>query len=103
MYDGATGARVERGQTVWRAGAGDRWALGLYGGYEHVIGRFGAIVQPGYILARGFDTPESARFYQRYGWRYHVTERFWSSVSVRAKQGRKADALEFGVGYRVRR
>jgi hypothetical protein len=103
MYDGATGAHLERGQRVWRAGAGDRWSLALYGGYEHVIGRFGAIVQPGYILARGFENPESSRFYQRYGWRYHVTERFWSSVSVRAKEGRKADALEFGAGYRVRR
>jgi hypothetical protein len=103
MYDGATGALLEGGERVWRAGAGDRWALALYGGYEHVIGRFGAIVQPGYIVARGFENDASSRFYQRYGWRYHITERFWSSVWVRAKEGRKADALEFGAGYRVRR
>jgi hypothetical protein len=102
-YDGSTGARLESGQPARRAGPGDRWALALYGGYEHVIGRFGAILQPGYILTRGFENPESSRFYQRFGWRYHVTERFWSSVSIRAKAGRKADALEFGVGYRVRR
>lgn len=102
-YDGSTGARIDGDNTVVRAGAGERWALGIYGGYEHVIGKFGAILQPGYIVARGFDRPNSSRFYQRYGWRYHVTESFWSSVSIRAVEGRIADALEFGAGYRMRR
>jgi Lipid A 3-O-deacylase (PagL) len=98
-YDGSTGARIDGGKIV-RAGAAERWALGLYGGYEHVIGRFGAILQPGFVVARGYEGAGSSRFYQRYGWRYHINDHFWSSVSIRAIDGRIADALEFGAGYR---
>jgi len=102
VYDGSTGARVEGANALARASAGQRCALGIYAGYEHVIGKFGATLQPGYIVARGFERA-TGRFYQRYGWRYHASDRFWSSVSIRAIDGRIADALEFGAGYRIRR
>ena len=100
-YDGSTGARLDEADTPWRANAGQRWSLGTYGGYEHVIGRFGAIAQAGYYVARGFDNPTKPRAYQRLGWRYRVTDRLWSTVGIRMTRGRKADALEFGAGYRM--
>jgi urease beta subunit len=104
-YDGATGARVDvvDGDAVrWRPGIGQRLAIGLYGGYEHVIARFGALVQAGYNVARGFEDPSSARFYMRYGWRYQLNDRFFGLFAIRSLEGRKADFLEFGGGYKVR-
>ena len=100
-YDGSTGARLDEADTRWRPNAGERWSLGTYGGYEHIIGRFGAIAQVGYFVARGFDNSTKPRLYQRLGWRYKVTDRLWSTVGIRMTKGRRADALEFGAGYRM--
>jgi Lipid A 3-O-deacylase (PagL) len=104
-YDGATGARVgmvEGNAVQWRPGAGQRLAIGFYGGYEHVIDRFGALVQAGYDVVRGFEDPGRPQFYMRYGWRYHVNDRLWGLFAIRSIEGRRADFLEFGAGYRMR-
>ena len=104
-YDGARGARIDivnGDQVPWRPSAGQRLSLGVYGGYEHVINRFGALVQAGYDVARGFDEPTRPRFYMRYGWRYYLGQRFWGLFAIRSIQGRKADFLEFGAGYKLR-
>jgi len=103
-YDGSSDARADafNADLVRQGTLGDRLAFGLYGGYEHIIGRFGAIVQAGVKVVNGSDNPDAARLYERYGWRYHFNDRLWGSFSVRAINDRKADALEFGVGYRSR-
>jgi hypothetical protein len=77
------------------------WALGVFGGYEHIIGRFSAFLHVGYEVARGLDDPDVSRVYQRLGWRYQVTDRIFATFAVRATEIRKADALEVGVGYRL--
>jgi hypothetical protein len=102
-YDGSAGARIDGADKEWRAGAGQRWGVGMYGGYEHVIGRFSALMQVGETVVRGFAKPNSSRLYTRYGWRFQITERMWSSLSIRAHGFRRANVLEFGVGYRLRR
>lgn len=100
-YDGSTGVRLDDADRRWRANPAQRWSLGTYGGYEHIIGRFGAIAQVGYYVARGFDNSTKPRLYERLGWRYRVTGRLWSTVAIRTTGGRRADALEFGAGYRM--
>jgi hypothetical protein len=100
-YDGSKGARLDADNQEVRADVGQRWALGLYGGYEHLIGRLSALVQMGSIVARGFDDPETPRLYARYGWRFQINDRYWATFSIRARDGRDADALEFGGGYRI--
>jgi hypothetical protein len=103
-YDGSTGAILDPLQSdrlQWRPDFSRRLALGFYGGYEHIIGRFGAIVQFGYTVARGFDAVERPRAYQRYGWRYHINDRLFGTFSIRSIEGRKADFLEIGAGYRM--
>jgi len=85
-----------------RADSG-RWQTGVYGGYEHLIGRMGAFVDLGYTVGRApADDKSFPRFYQRFGWRYHMNDRLWSTVAVRSIDGHKADFLEVGLGYRVR-
>ena len=71
-YDGAAGARVDvvDGRTIEsRAPADRRGAVGVFGGYEHVMARLSVLLQLGYAAWRGFDDPEVPRFYQRYGMR----------------------------------
>lgn len=103
-YDGATGARVEAiagRQIDLRAPRDQRYGAGVYGGYEHVIARFGILAQFGYTAWRGFDDEEVPRFYQRYATRFYLSPRFWGSFAVRSMKFRKANNLEIGAGYRV--
>ena len=86
-YDGSTGAG---------------WALGFYGGYEHVVGRFSAIAQLGYRAVRGFNDPDVPRLYQKFGCRYYVNDRVFLTFTSRVIALRNADGLELGVGYRLR-
>src|SRR5262249_52536298 len=104
-YDGATGAKghLANGALVrWRADAAERWSAGLYGGYEHVIGRGGVFVHLGYNVARGFEDDASPpRLYQRFGWRYHFNDRLWGTVAIRSVKGHKAGFLQVGAGDRI--
>jgi hypothetical protein len=78
-YDGSASAPlnvVDAANLQRRGGAWERMAVGLYGGYEHVIGRFSALVQLGYNVADGVKDPDRSNFYQRYGWRYHFNDRY---------------------------
>jgi hypothetical protein len=77
------------------------WALGLYGGYEHIIGRFSAFLHLGYAVARGLDDPDAPRGYQRFGWRFQLTDRVFATFTVRATEIRRADALQVGMGVRL--
>lgn len=101
-YDGATGVRIDGADQTWRANGADRLALGFYGGYEHVVGRFGAIVEVGDNVVRGFGDTSASKLYERFGWRYHINDRYWTCIFVRAVDGRRADALQFGFGYRMK-
>src|SRR5262249_4443282 len=75
MSDGSTGVYLDDEDREIRGAAGERLTLGLYGGYEHVIGRVSAIVQAGDIVARGLTKPAGdRRLYSRYGWRYQVSD-----------------------------
>ncbi len=89
------------GAPIASAASVQPWSLGVYGGYEHIIGRFSAFMDVGYVVARGTDTDEISRLYERYGWRYQLGDRVFSTFGVRAINGRKADALEVGLGYRL--
>ena len=80
--------------------AAGRLAVAPYAGYEHVIGRFGAIVQVGYKVVNNSDEPDAARLYERYGWRYHFNDHYWSEFAIRGN-GHRADFLEVGAGYRT--
>jgi hypothetical protein len=77
-------------------------SVGTYAGYEHIIGRFSALLHAGYVVARGIEAPDTPRFYQRYGLRYQLSRRAFTTLAVRAVEGRKADALQIGGGYRLR-
>jgi lipid A 3-O-deacylase PagL len=101
IYDGSSDARGDAlNASLVRQGAfGHRLAVGVYGGYEHVIGRFGAIVQAGYKVFNGSENPNAPSLYERYGWRFRFNDRMWGTFAVRAVASRKADALEFGLGY----
>jgi hypothetical protein len=104
-YDGAAGARVDvvNGREIdSRAPADQRFATGVYGGYEHVMARLSVLLHLGYTLSRGVEDENVPRFYQRYGARFQFSDHLWGTFAVRSVKGRKADFMELGLGYRVR-
>jgi hypothetical protein len=88
---------------IYDGAAQNRTALGLYGGYEHVIARFSIVAQLGSMLGRGLNRPGEGNFYQRMGIRLNATDRLWTTFAVRSVEFKSASALEFGFGYRWRR
>jgi len=100
-YDGSTGVHRDGADTERRARTSQRWALGVYMGYAHVIGRFSPFAQIGDYVVREFNTPDSTRLYTRYGWRYHFNDRVYSSLAIRTHGLWKANVLELGVGFRI--
>ena len=104
-YDGAAGARVDvvNGREIEsRAPADQRFAVGVYGGYEHVMARLSVLLHLGYTVSRGVEDENVPRFYQRYGARFRFSEHLWGTFAVRSVKGRKANFMELGLGYRVR-
>lgn len=111
-YDGATaatGTTIDGAIVHSRADAGERWRVGVYGGYEHVIARFGAFIHLGYGLGADRNAVRSiengageSRFFQRFGWRYRITDRLWGMMALRSISGQLvADYVELGAGYRL--
>lgn len=101
-YDGAAGARVDPSTgTLVAAGPGERWALGVYGSYEHIIARFSLIAQLGYTIARRFDQPGSLPLFERYAWQYHFTDRLSGIVGMRLIDVFNATQVEIGAVYRI--
>jgi lipid A 3-O-deacylase PagL len=77
-------------------------SVGVFGGYEHIIARFSVFVQAGYSATRRFDErSDLSRVYERFGWRFNMSDRLWGTVAVRAIEMNKADFLEVGFGYRI--
>jgi hypothetical protein len=103
MYDGSTGTALGADGHMWRAASPQPLSVGAYGGYEHIIGRFSAFADAGILLARTSDGADRSPFYQRYGWRYQFNDRMFTTLAIRAVGGKKADAFELGVGYRLHR
>jgi len=103
MYDGSTGVYLDDEDHQLRGATGQRLTLGVYGGYEQVIGRVSAIIQAGDIVARGLTKPAGdRRLYSRYGWRFQVSDGVWTTLAIRATGMWQANALEVGIGYRLR-
>ena len=100
MYDGSTGVALDAGGRMTRAESTERWAFGTYVGYEHLVGRFSVLLDTGYVVARTWNDPDSPRFYERYGLSYQLNDHMFTTLSIRATGGKKADALVVGAGYR---
>jgi hypothetical protein len=102
-YDGAAGARVDvvNGREIEsRAPADRRMAVGVYGGYEHLLVRLSVLLDVGYTVYHGIENPDVPRVYERYGARFRLSDRLWTTFAVRTVKGRKANFMELGLGYR---
>jgi hypothetical protein len=100
-YDGSIGIRTNPADVLWRAQPSERWALGGYGGYEPLVGRFGAFVHLGYKLAQGFDEPGAPRFISGLAGGIASTIASSARFSVRAVEDARRTRLkpEPDIGY----
>ena len=101
-YDGSVGAITSVAIPLARERPDGPWALGVYSGYEHIIGRFSAFLHLGYNVVRGLDNPDVSRRLSAV-WLALSDQRSHLQLRCRSREGiRRADALEVGAGYRLR-
>jgi len=97
MYDDSANADLDD------ALSSDKMAFGLFGGYEHLIGRFSIPFSVGYYVARGREDDRIPALYQKIGLKYHVTDRLFVGLKTRFYDFSKADFVEWTLGYDFRR
>ena len=104
-YDESANARIEfveehlRGQPL---SSSKNSAIGIYGGYEHVVGRFSVPIQIGYYVWHGHDDNRTPKLYQRLGLRYRLSPHIFVGFSVRFldlwNRRARSDFIECTVG-----
>ncbi|MEL7003141.1 MAG: acyloxyacyl hydrolase, partial [Bacteroidota bacterium] len=72
--------------------------LALTLGSELLLGELSLILQGGIYLYK--PQPYYANWYQRYGFKYNVTNFSFAQVTLKA-HSRTADMMEFGIGFRI--
>lgn len=72
--------------------------IGVFGGYEMRLSKLALEGQIGYYVYAPF-APDAA-LYQRVGAKYYITDRIFSSVSLKTHMA-KAEALELSLGVRL--
>ena len=95
IYDGSANAGLSEEPT-----SSDKTAVGLFGGYEHAIGRFSIPVQVGYYVWRGRDDERLPSFYQKLGFQYDLTSRIFAGMNVRFYDFSRADFFTWTIGFR---
>lgn len=71
--------------------------VGVFIGHDLHIHKFSIVTQLGYYVYYPYDF--EGRVYQRIGLKYFITKNIFGVVSLKA-HGAKAEAVEFGIGYR---
>jgi len=79
------------------SGDEDYKRVGLFVGHDLHINRFSVVFQLGYYVYYPYDF--EGRFYQRLGLKYFVTDKIFGVISLKTHVA-KAEAVEFGIGYR---
>ncbi|SNR74120.1 acyloxyacyl hydrolase [Dokdonia pacifica] len=72
--------------------------VGLFIGHELRFGRVAFVSQLGYYVYYPYDF--EGRIYERIGLKRYFGDHFFGAVTVKA-HGSKAEAVEFGIGYRL--
>lgn len=110
-YDGNnnTSVTVQNGAFIIDEGPlAGRINLSAFASYELVIDRFSIVFQPGiYILNKPKDYISLMAYeirpsiYERLGIKYHINEKLFSQVNVRAYYFHHADFIEWSLGYKL--
>jgi hypothetical protein len=97
LYDGTLGAWADSSllDNKWNFAK-----LALVAGHELSIGKAAIITHIGYAFYQPVDI--FSPLYQRYGLRYYVLENIAISAAMNAQLG-KADFVEFGLTYRIKK
>ncbi len=79
------------------SGDEDYKRVGLFIGHDLHINKFSVVTQLGYYIYYPYDF--EGRIYQRIGLKYFFSKKLFGVISLKA-HGAKAEAVEFGIGYR---
>ena len=75
----------------------ERQRIGVFVGHELSQNNFSFVSQIGYYIYSPFKYV--SKVYERFGFKYKLSEHLFSEISMKVNLFR-AEALEFGIGYR---
>ncbi len=79
------------------SGDEDYKRVGLFFGHDLHINKFAVVTQLGYYVYYPYDF--EGRIYQRIGLKYFINKKLFAVITLK-NHGAKAEAIEFGMGYR---
>jgi len=80
------------------SGDEDYKRVGLFAGHEFRLGDFAIPAQFGYYVYWPYEY--ESRVYERVGVKYYMSDKFFGVATVKV-HGANAEAIEFGIGYRL--
>ena len=106
-YNGTHGASMEvvRGvpEKTDNLPFADHILIGIYPAFELVAGNLSMIVQPGfYVVRKEVGENEIPASYQKIGMKYQITKHLFVGANIRAYSFKKADFIEWVMGYRLK-
>jgi len=72
--------------------------IGIMAGYELYMGRTAILIQMGYYIYSPYEF--DSRVYQRYGFKYHITDHLFASIYLKALWA-NAEMAEWAIGFRI--
>ena len=79
------------------SGDEDYKRVGLFVGHDLHINKFAVVAQLGYYVYYPYEF--EGRIYERIGLKYFINKKLFAAITLKA-HGAKAEAVEFGIGYR---
>jgi hypothetical protein len=80
---------------------GNKLQLSIFPSYEIVAHKVSLLLQPAFYLYRKKTKNQSPIFYQKFGLKYHITDRFFLGMTLRAYKFHVSDFIEWNIGYRI--
>ena len=77
---------------------GNKLQAGIYGGYEHLLGRLSVPVQLGVYV---YNNDIYSALFQQVGFRYRIASQWTAQLAMKTHSG-KADFVHLGIGYQIR-
>lgn len=72
--------------------------IGLVAGHEFFMGKTAILIQMGYYVYRPYS--HDSMLYQRYGLKYFISDKFFTSIYLKAHNG-NAEMAEWALGFRL--
>jgi hypothetical protein len=104
-YNGSINAQVAADHNELEVTKGmfiDKIQVSIFPSYEFVVNRFSLLLQPAFYLYRKEIAHQTPVFHQRIGVKYHISDDFFTGITLRDYDFHVSDFVEWTIGYRFK-